>query len=141
MAFLLSFLLGCVDGLRSLTAPAIMCWAAHLGWLHFAGTKFAFIDHRPTLSGVHAAGHYRAGRGQAPEHPGADSTCGPDRADCFWRAKRSGPRYRGWRVRALGGGDRLIRCNRWGVCRVSHPPRGSVQGARAGPRLRRLQKT
>jgi uncharacterized membrane protein len=49
MAFLLSFLLGYVDGLRSLTAPAIVCWAAHLGWLHFAGTKLAFIDHRPTL--------------------------------------------------------------------------------------------
>jgi uncharacterized membrane protein len=50
MAFLLSFLLGCVDGLRSFTAPATVCWAAHLGWLHFAGTKFAFIDHRSTLT-------------------------------------------------------------------------------------------
>jgi uncharacterized membrane protein len=49
MVFLLSFLLGFVDGLRSLTAPAIVCWAAHLGWLRFAGTKFAFIDHRSTL--------------------------------------------------------------------------------------------
>ena len=49
MAFLLSFLLGFVDGLRSLTAPAIVCWAAHLGWLHFAGTKFAFVNHRSTL--------------------------------------------------------------------------------------------
>src|SRR5271168_3165837 len=50
MAFLLSFLLGFVDGLRSLTAPAIVCWAARLGWLHFAGTKFAFIDHWSTLT-------------------------------------------------------------------------------------------
>ena len=50
MAFLLSFLLGFVDGLRSLTAPAIVCWAAHLGWLHFAGTKFAFVDHSSTLT-------------------------------------------------------------------------------------------
>jgi uncharacterized membrane protein len=49
MAFLLSFLLGFVDGLRSLTAPAVVCWAAHLGWLHFAGTKLAFIDRRSTL--------------------------------------------------------------------------------------------
>jgi uncharacterized membrane protein len=49
MTFLLSFLLGVVDGLRSLAAPAIVCWAAHFGWLHFAGTKFAFIDHRSTL--------------------------------------------------------------------------------------------
>jgi uncharacterized membrane protein len=49
MPFLLSFLLGFVDGLRSMTAPAIVCWAARLGWLHFAGTKFAFIDHWPAL--------------------------------------------------------------------------------------------
>jgi uncharacterized membrane protein len=51
MPFLLLFLFGFVDGLRSLTAPAILCWAAHLGWLHFAGTRFAFIDHRSTLIG------------------------------------------------------------------------------------------
>jgi uncharacterized membrane protein len=49
MMFLLSFLLGFVDGLRSMTAPAIVCWAAHFGWLHFAGTKLSFIDHPSTL--------------------------------------------------------------------------------------------
>jgi uncharacterized membrane protein len=26
-----------------------VCWAAHFGWLHFAGTKFVFIEHRSTL--------------------------------------------------------------------------------------------
>jgi uncharacterized membrane protein len=50
MAFLLTFLLGCVDGLRSLTPPALICWAARLGWLHFAGTRLAFINHRSTLT-------------------------------------------------------------------------------------------
>ena len=50
MAFLLAFLLGFVDGLRSMTAPAIVCWAARLGWLHFAGTRLAFIDHGSTLA-------------------------------------------------------------------------------------------
>ncbi|MFZ0806407.1 MAG: DUF4126 family protein [Candidatus Sulfotelmatobacter sp.] len=49
MTFLLTFLLGCVDGLRSLTPPALICWAAHFGWLHFAGTRLAFIHHRSTL--------------------------------------------------------------------------------------------
>ena len=49
MALLLAFLLGCVDGLRSLTPPALICWAAHLGWVHFAGTKLAFINQRSTL--------------------------------------------------------------------------------------------
>jgi uncharacterized membrane protein len=33
--------------LRSLTAPAVVRWA---GWLHFVGTKLAFIVHPATLS-------------------------------------------------------------------------------------------
>jgi uncharacterized membrane protein len=49
MVLLLSFLIGCVDGLRSLTGPAVVCWAAHLGWLHFAGTRLAFLDRPVTL--------------------------------------------------------------------------------------------
>ncbi len=49
MLLLLCFLLGFVTGLRSLTAPAMVCWAAKLGWLHFAGTKLAFINRPTTL--------------------------------------------------------------------------------------------
>jgi uncharacterized membrane protein len=48
MVLLFSFLLGCVDGLRSLTAPAVVCWGAYFGWLHFGGTKLAFIEHPAT---------------------------------------------------------------------------------------------
>jgi uncharacterized membrane protein len=40
---LLCFLLGCLTGLRSLTPSAVICWAAHFGWLHFAGAKLAFF--------------------------------------------------------------------------------------------------
>jgi uncharacterized membrane protein len=46
---LLCFLLGSLTGLRSLTPAAAVCWAAHLGWLHFAGTKLAFLGHPVTL--------------------------------------------------------------------------------------------
>jgi uncharacterized membrane protein len=46
---LLCFLLGCLTGLRSLTPAAAVCWAAHLGWLHFAGTKLVFLDRPLTL--------------------------------------------------------------------------------------------
>jgi uncharacterized membrane protein len=46
---LFCFLLGFVTGLRSLAAPAIVCWAAKLGWLQFAGTKLEFIDRPTTL--------------------------------------------------------------------------------------------
>jgi uncharacterized membrane protein len=46
----LCFLLGFVAGLRSLTAPAVVCWAAHLGWLHLAGSKLAFMGHPGTVA-------------------------------------------------------------------------------------------
>src|ERR1700721_3300586 len=46
---LFSLLLGCLTGLRSLTPPGVVCWAAHLGWLNFAGTKLAFINRPGTL--------------------------------------------------------------------------------------------
>jgi uncharacterized membrane protein len=48
--FILCFLLGCVTGLRSMTAPAAVCWAAHLGWLHLEGTSLAFIGNPVTLT-------------------------------------------------------------------------------------------
>jgi uncharacterized membrane protein len=44
-ALILLFLLGCVAGLRSLTAPALVSWAAHLRWLQLSGSKLAFINH------------------------------------------------------------------------------------------------
>jgi uncharacterized membrane protein len=47
---LLCFLLGCVAGLRSLTAPAVVCWAAHFGWLHLTGSKLAFMGHPGTVA-------------------------------------------------------------------------------------------
>ena len=39
----LAFAIGIVAGLRSFTAPAAVCWAAHLGWLHLEGSKLAFL--------------------------------------------------------------------------------------------------
>jgi uncharacterized membrane protein len=39
----LAFAIGVVAGLRSFTAPAAVCWAAHLGWLHLTGSGLAFL--------------------------------------------------------------------------------------------------
>lgn len=39
----LAFLIGCVAGLRTMTAPAAVSWAAHLGWLPLDGTGLAFL--------------------------------------------------------------------------------------------------
>src|SRR6266699_4483459 len=41
--YVLSFLIGVVAGLRSMTAPAAVSWAARLGWLHVENTGLAFL--------------------------------------------------------------------------------------------------
>ncbi len=42
-AFLLAFGIGVVSGLRSMTAPAGVAWAAKLGWLKLSASPFAFM--------------------------------------------------------------------------------------------------
>ena len=42
-AALLALGIGIVAGLRSLTAPALVCWAAHLGWLNLQGTPLTWM--------------------------------------------------------------------------------------------------
>jgi uncharacterized membrane protein len=41
--FILAIGIGIVAGLRSLTAPAVVAWAAHLGWLSLSGSSLAFM--------------------------------------------------------------------------------------------------
>jgi uncharacterized membrane protein len=41
--YVLAFLIGVVAGLRSMTAPAAVSWAAHSGWLHLGDTWLAFL--------------------------------------------------------------------------------------------------
>jgi uncharacterized membrane protein len=40
---LLALAIGFVAGLRSLVTPAVVSWAAHLGWLGLGGTPLAFM--------------------------------------------------------------------------------------------------
>jgi len=40
---LLAFLIGIVAGLRAMTAPAVVSWAARAGWLLLAGTPLRFL--------------------------------------------------------------------------------------------------
>jgi len=39
----LAFLIGFIAGLRSLTAPAVVSWAARLGWIHLENSSLAFL--------------------------------------------------------------------------------------------------
>src|SRR4029077_1806675 len=40
---LLAFLIGVVSGLRSVTAPAVVAWGAHLNWLNLRNTALSFM--------------------------------------------------------------------------------------------------
>src|SRR6266436_8249064 len=42
-ALLLVFAIGVVTGLRSMTAPAVVAWAAHLDWINLHGSPLAFM--------------------------------------------------------------------------------------------------
>jgi len=43
-----AFLVGVVAGLRAMTAPAVVSWAARLGRIHLEGTPFAFLGYAAT---------------------------------------------------------------------------------------------
>ena len=45
---ILAFLIGVIAGLRAMTAPAAVAWAAHLGWLHLENTWLAFLGFAAT---------------------------------------------------------------------------------------------
>ena len=44
MVLLLCLLLGVACGLRALTPAAVVCWAAHLGWIVLTGSHLAFLS-------------------------------------------------------------------------------------------------
>jgi uncharacterized membrane protein len=49
-ALALAFAIGVIAGLRSMTAPAVVAWAAHLKWLDLRHTWAAFMTSTVTLS-------------------------------------------------------------------------------------------
>lgn len=61
--------LGFITGLRCFTAPAVVSWAAHLGWLNLHGTRFAFMASTAAvaITSLLAVGEYFAD--QYPKTP------------------------------------------------------------------------
>src|SRR5271154_3278883 len=43
IVLILAFAIGMIAGLRALTAPAVVCWAAHLGWLNLQDSHLAWM--------------------------------------------------------------------------------------------------
>jgi uncharacterized membrane protein len=48
MLLFLAFLIGIIAGLRAMTAPAAVAWAAALGWFDVSQTQLAFMGYRWT---------------------------------------------------------------------------------------------
>jgi uncharacterized membrane protein len=46
---LLAFLIGVIAGLRSLTAPAVVAWGAHRGWINLQSSPLAFMGATATV--------------------------------------------------------------------------------------------
>lgn len=49
LLLVLVVLLGSVAGLRTMTAPALVCWGAHLGWLSLAHSPLSFMTSMVSL--------------------------------------------------------------------------------------------
>ncbi|HZA12821.1 DUF4126 family protein [Mycobacterium sp.] len=49
LVLLLALLIGIVAGLRALTAPAVVSWAALLDWINLSGTWAAWVGHPVTV--------------------------------------------------------------------------------------------
>ena len=47
--FAFALAIGFAAGLRSLTPPAVVAWAAHLGWMNLNGSPFAFMGSTITV--------------------------------------------------------------------------------------------
>jgi len=55
---ILALLIGIIAGLRSMTAPAIVSWAARLGWIHLNSSWLAFLGYSwtPLILSIAALG-------------------------------------------------------------------------------------
>ena len=50
IGMLLALAIGVVAGLRSMTAPAVVAWAAHVGWINLSGSHLAFMGSTWTVA-------------------------------------------------------------------------------------------
>jgi uncharacterized membrane protein len=68
--------IGVVAGLRAMTAPAVVAWAAYLGWLNLAGTHFAFMGSKWAVAIFSLAAIGELVNDQLPKTP-ARTSAGP----------------------------------------------------------------
>jgi uncharacterized membrane protein len=66
---LLPFGIGVVSGLRAFTAPAVVAWAAHLGWIHLSGSPLAFMGSAWAVGIFTLGALFEFGADQLPSTP------------------------------------------------------------------------
>ena len=79
MVLLFALGIGVVAGLRAMTAPAVVAWATHLGWLNLAGSYFAFMGSKWAVAIFTLAALGELVTDQLPKTP-ARTTAGPLKA-------------------------------------------------------------
>jgi len=50
LVLVLAFGIGVIAGLRALTAPAVVTWAAHLRWINLSGSHLSFMGSIPAVA-------------------------------------------------------------------------------------------
>ena len=139
MALTLSLIIGIVAGLRTVTPPAAVSWAARLGWLNLSQTPLAFLGYAftPWILTVLALGELRQRQ--------ASDDAQPQAAGAVRRTNHVGRPLRRRRRRGQRGArHRGIRGHRWRRdrdvrrARVSRAAGGGVpQRPSGGPHRRR----
>ena len=66
----MALLIGVVAGLRSLTAPAVVAWAAFLGWINLHGTWASWVANIITVVSRDHPRRRRTGHRQTSQDPG-----------------------------------------------------------------------
>ena len=119
LALLLAFGIGVVAGLRSLTAPAVVAWAAHIGWINLHGSHSGFHGIDVGGGSVHGSCPWRIGCRPTSQHSFADCSAGTGCTNRHRRSERRMPGV-GRKQHILAGcSGRRRRRNCRGICWIS----------------------
>src|SRR5579859_7277318 len=134
--FALALGVGFSSGLRTFTAPAVVCWAAHLGSLNLHGSALAFLGSKAAVvvfTLLALCEYVFDLLPKAPNRTDPGSLIARIVSGGLCGASLSVSAGQAWAVAACLGGDR--RCHR-GLCRLPCPREtcGNAEGQRRDDR-------
>ncbi len=126
----LSFGIGIDAGLRAMTAPAVVAWAAHLGWINLSGSPLGVYGIRLGSGNIHSRRPGRVRHRSASLYSRAHCFGTTGSANCDGVADRCLPRGRRGCL-GMGWGDSWRdRCDRWNHWRISRASWTSASATR-----------